>query len=150
MRPFIMKSPAQFLPDGPTALTSEEWVAELNATRLFGDVNSTIRTPAQSEIGQFWAVHTGQQYSRAFVYLAANYRLDVMNSAGCWRCSGRATPMQASHVGMPSTRIASGDRSQRSVRVTVILNSMRIRIGLHLALRPITRNIRRLMGALRA
>ncbi len=49
MRPFIMKSPAQFLPDGPTALTSEEWVAELNATRLFGDVNSTIRTPAQSE-----------------------------------------------------------------------------------------------------
>jgi hypothetical protein len=81
MRPFIMKSPAQFLPDGPTALTSEEWVAELNATRLFGDVNSTIRTPAQSEIGRFWAVHTGQQYSRAFVYLAANYRLDVMNSA---------------------------------------------------------------------
>ena len=81
MRPFIMKSPAQFLPDGPTALTSEEWVAELNATRLFGDVNSTIRTPAQSEIGRFWAVHTGQQYGRAFVYLAANYRLDVMNSA---------------------------------------------------------------------
>jgi hypothetical protein len=81
MRPFTMKSPDQFLTDGPTPLTSEEWVAEYNETRLFGNTNSTVRTPAQSEIGLFWAVHTGQQYSRAFGYLAQNYNLDVMNSA---------------------------------------------------------------------
>jgi hypothetical protein len=29
----------------------------------------------------FYAVHTGQQYSRAFGYLADNYHLDVMDSA---------------------------------------------------------------------
>jgi hypothetical protein len=81
MRPFTMNSPAQFLPDGPTPLTSEEWVAEYNETRLFGDTNSTVRTAAQGEIGLFWAVHTGQQYSRAFGYLAQNYKLNVMDSA---------------------------------------------------------------------
>jgi hypothetical protein len=80
-RPFTMKSSAQFLPDGPTSLTSEEWVAEYNEARIFGDANSTVRTPAQSEIGLFWAVHTGQQYGRAFGYLVQNYRLDVLDSA---------------------------------------------------------------------
>jgi hypothetical protein len=81
MRPFTLKSANQFLPDGPTALTSERWVAEYNETRLFGDADNTVRTPAQGEIGMFYAVHTGQQYSRAFGYLADNYNLNVMDSA---------------------------------------------------------------------
>jgi hypothetical protein len=81
MRPFTMAKAGQFLPDGPTPLKSEEWVADANLTRLFGDANSTIRTPPQSEIGLFWAVHTGQQYSRAFGYLAENYQLDLLDSA---------------------------------------------------------------------
>ena len=81
MRPFTLKRPDQFLPEGPTPLTSERWVADYNETRLFGDTNSTVRTPAQGEIGLFYAVHTGQQYSRAFGYLAENYNLDVMDSA---------------------------------------------------------------------
>lgn len=81
MRPFTLNSPDQFLPDGPIPLTNERWVADYNESRLFGDTNSTVRTPAQAEIGLFYAVHTGQQYSRAFGYLAANYNLDVMDSA---------------------------------------------------------------------
>ena len=81
MRAFTLKSANQFLPDGPTPLTSERWVADFNETRLFGNANSTVRTPAQGEIGMFYAVHTGQQYSRAFGYLADNYHLDVMDSA---------------------------------------------------------------------
>jgi hypothetical protein len=63
MRPFTLTSADQFLPDGPTPLTGERWGAEYNETRLFGDTNSTIRTAPQSEIGLFYAVHTGQQYS---------------------------------------------------------------------------------------
>src|SRR5215469_10650920 len=34
MQPFTMKSAAQFLPDGPTPLADERWVAEYNETRL--------------------------------------------------------------------------------------------------------------------
>jgi hypothetical protein len=81
MRPFALSSADQFLPQGPTPLTSERWVADYNETRLFGGANSTVRTPRQAEIGQFYAVHTAQQYSRAFGYLADNYHLDVMDSA---------------------------------------------------------------------
>lgn len=81
MRPFTMSSADQFLPDGPTPLTSEEWVADLNNTRMFGNTASAVRTTAQSEIGAFWAVHTGQQYSRAFGYLAQNYKLSLLDSA---------------------------------------------------------------------
>jgi hypothetical protein len=81
MRPFTLRSAGQFLPDGPSPLTSERWTAEYNVTRLMGDTSGTARTNAQGEIGLFWAVHTGQQYSRAFGYLAQFYKLDVMESA---------------------------------------------------------------------
>jgi hypothetical protein len=117
MRPFTLKSADQFLPDGPTPLTSERWVADYNETGLFGDANSTVRTPAQGEIGMFYAVHTGQQYSRAFGYLAGNYNLDVMDSArllailwtgyadagiGCWNAKFTYNfwrPVTAIHAG---------------------------------------------------
>jgi len=81
MRPFTMTSASQFLPDGPTPLASEEWVDDYNQVRLLGEVDSSIRTPEQSEIGLFWTEHTGQQYARAFGYLAQNNNLDVMQSA---------------------------------------------------------------------
>ena len=81
MRPFSMTSASQFLPDGPTSLASDDWVEDYNEVRILGDVNSTVRTPAQSEIGLFWTEHTGQQYARAFSYLGENYQLGVMNSA---------------------------------------------------------------------
>jgi hypothetical protein len=81
MRPFTMTGASQFLPGGPTALSSEGWVRDFNQVRTLGELNSTARTPAQSEIGLFWTEHTGQQYARAFGYLAQNYKLDVMDSA---------------------------------------------------------------------
>ncbi len=81
MRPFTMRSAGQFLPDGPTPLPSQEWAADYNLTRLFGDANSTLRTPGQTEIGLFWTAHTGQQYSRTFNSLAQQYTLNLMDSA---------------------------------------------------------------------
>jgi hypothetical protein len=81
MRPFTMTSASQFLPAGPTPLTSEAWVDDYNQTRLWGEANSTLRTEAQTEIGLFWTEHTGQQYARAFRYLSETYQLDVMDSA---------------------------------------------------------------------
>lgn len=81
MRPFTMMSASQFLPDGPTPLASEEWVDDYNLTRTLGEVDSTVRTAVQSEIGVFWTENTGQQYARAFNYLAKNHSLDTMQSA---------------------------------------------------------------------
>jgi hypothetical protein len=81
MRPFTMRSADQFLPDGPTALDSEEWVADYNLTRLFGGTSSDLRTAAQTEIGLFWTAHTGAQYSAVFNDLVQHYNLDLMDSA---------------------------------------------------------------------
>jgi hypothetical protein len=81
MRPFTMRSDDQFLPDGPTALTSEECVADYKVTRLFGGANSDLRTAAQREIGLFLTMHTGAQYSAVFNGLVQQYKLDLMESA---------------------------------------------------------------------
>ena len=81
MRPFTMTSASQFRPEGPTPLTSEDWVEDFNQVRILGEINSTARTPEQAEIGLFWTEHTGRQYARAFGYLAENYKLDVMDTA---------------------------------------------------------------------
>ena len=76
-----MKKASQFLPRGPYPLSSEQWVADYNLTRLFGDANSTIRTLGQTEIGLFWADNPIQQFGRTFNSLVRNYQLDVMDSA---------------------------------------------------------------------
>jgi hypothetical protein len=76
-----MSSPSQFLPDGPTPLSSEAWEQDYNLTRILGAINSATRTPQQSEIGIFWTEHTPQQYARAFTYLASNYHLKVRDTA---------------------------------------------------------------------
>ena len=81
MRPFTMKSASQFLPRGPYPLSSEEWVADFNLTRLFGEAGSTVRTPKQTEIGLFWTDQPFYQDARAWTYLVQNYHLDVPDSA---------------------------------------------------------------------
>ena len=81
MRPFTMKAAADFLPDGPTALNSEDWKRDYNLTRLYGGTDSTIRSAAETEIGVFYTEHTGQQYARMFNTLATTNNLGVEDSA---------------------------------------------------------------------
>jgi hypothetical protein len=80
-RPFTMTTAADFRPDGPTPLGSEAWKRDYNLTRLYGGVNSTIRSAAETEIGIFWTEHPVQQYARAFGYLSDNYGLSVPDAA---------------------------------------------------------------------
>jgi hypothetical protein len=81
MRPFTLKAAADFLPDGPTALNSEDWYRDYNLTRLYGGTNSTIRSAAETEIGVFYTEHTGQQYARMFNTLVNANNLGVEDSA---------------------------------------------------------------------
>ena len=54
MRPFVMTSPLQFRPVPPIALTSEEWANNYNEMKDLGELNSTRRTPRQTEEARFW------------------------------------------------------------------------------------------------
>lgn len=82
MVPFTMTGPAQFFPDeGPTPLDSQQWIDDYNETKTLGAINSTVRTPEQTEIGLFWTEHTGQQYARAFRKLATDQGLNTSDTA---------------------------------------------------------------------
>lgn len=50
-----MTSGYQFRPDGPPALDSAEYAAQLNQVKELGNINSTTRTAEQTEIAKFWA-----------------------------------------------------------------------------------------------
>jgi hypothetical protein len=82
MQPFTMRNASQFLPDEPPPdLRSEEWADNFNETKTLGAINSTIRTPAQTEIGLFWTEHTSRQYARAFRALAVTRTLNTSDTA---------------------------------------------------------------------
>jgi hypothetical protein len=80
--PFTMSGAAQFFPDeGPDALDSQQWIDDYNQVMTLGALNSTVRTPEQTEIGLFWTEHTGQQYARAFRNLATQKGLGTSDTA---------------------------------------------------------------------
>jgi len=82
MQPFTMRNASQFLPDEPPpALGSDEWAQNFNETKTLGAINSTVRTPAQTEIGLFWTEQTTRQYARAFRALAMARALDTSDTA---------------------------------------------------------------------
>jgi hypothetical protein len=80
MRPFTMKAADDFLPGPPPSLDSETWKRDYNLTRLYGDVNSTVRSANEAEIGVFWT-DNGAQYARVFNMLVANYQLGTSDAA---------------------------------------------------------------------
>jgi hypothetical protein len=82
MRPFTMRNASQFLPDEPPPdLRSEDWAKDFDEVKTLGAINSTVRTPAQTEIGLFWTDHATRQYARAFRALAVARALDTSDTA---------------------------------------------------------------------
>ena len=81
MKPFLIKEASQFRPAGPPALGSPEFAADYNETKTYGAVNSTVRTPEQTQIGLFYTEHTGAQYSRIFRQFAASRHLSTGDNA---------------------------------------------------------------------
>lgn len=57
--PFTLKRPSQFRPNGPPPLTSRRYADQLEEVALFGAIDSTVRTPEQSQIAT-WHIEQGQ------------------------------------------------------------------------------------------
>lgn len=81
MRPFLLANPSQFRAEGPPALGSAQWATDYNETRALGALNSTVRTPEQTEIGLFYTEHAAEQYNRVFRQFAIRQNLDVADNA---------------------------------------------------------------------
>jgi hypothetical protein len=76
-----MTSPSQFRPGPPPPLDSGRWARAYQLTQAYGDVNSSIRTPEQSEIATFWTEHAVRQWNRNIRMQAARLDLDAMATA---------------------------------------------------------------------
>jgi uncharacterized protein (TIGR03118 family) len=57
--PFALDSGSQFRPGPPPALTSAAYTAAFNEVKDFGRVDSTVRTPQETEIARFWEAKAG-------------------------------------------------------------------------------------------
>jgi hypothetical protein len=80
-RPFAMRSPSQFRPDGPTRLSSFRYAAELNEVKQVGRRDSATRTAAQTATALFWADGSIPQWNRALQRIATDHRLSLARAA---------------------------------------------------------------------
>lgn len=77
LRPFLLKSPAQFRSAGPRALTSVEYASDFAEVKTFGGLTSSRRTARQTQIARFWSEHPVTLWNRVFRQLSARHRLDT-------------------------------------------------------------------------
>jgi hypothetical protein len=81
LRPFMLKSPSQFRPGPPLALSSRAWAEDFNEVKAIGGISSPRRTAEQTDIARFWTTNPVAQYNAAFGQLAAERSLSAMETA---------------------------------------------------------------------
>ena len=63
MRPFVLQQASQFRVGPPPALTSQLYAKDLNETEAYGSLNSTVRTPDETDTAYFWNANAVNQYN---------------------------------------------------------------------------------------
>jgi hypothetical protein len=81
MTPFMLKSPSQFRSDPPPALSSAKWATDFNEIKAYGSVNSSVRSPEQTAIAQFWNANAVNQSNQAFQDIAGAHGMDSVDAA---------------------------------------------------------------------
>jgi hypothetical protein len=81
MRPLALSSASQFRPDGPNSLTSHEYADDFNQVKDLGRIDSTTRTPEQTQEARFWTDHDIRQWNDGLLRLAAARGLDLVQTA---------------------------------------------------------------------
>ena len=81
LKPFVMSSPAQFRPEPPISLSSQQWATDYNEIKVFGGRASTKRSVRQTEDARFWLAPGPVIYYPLVRQIAAANKLDVLDSA---------------------------------------------------------------------
>jgi hypothetical protein len=81
VKPLALQSASQFRPDGPNALTSQEYADDLNQVEQLGRFDSAARTPEQTTQALFWTDHDIRQWNDGMLRLAAARGLDLVQTA---------------------------------------------------------------------
>jgi hypothetical protein len=81
LKPFAVQSQSQFRADGPPNLTSAQWAADYNETKLFGAATGSARTQEQTDIGWYYTDNPGAYGNRIIRQIAADQDLELADSA---------------------------------------------------------------------
>jgi hypothetical protein len=81
MRPFVLQSLDQFLPDPPPSLQSLEWVEAFNQIKAYGALIGSVRTDEQTAIAKFWSANVVRQYNRVGREIADARGLGLLETA---------------------------------------------------------------------
>ena len=81
MRPFVLQSLDQFLPDPPPSLHSNQWSKAFNEIKAYGAANSSVRTAEETAVAKFWSANVVRQYNWAGRDIAAAHGLSLLDSA---------------------------------------------------------------------
>jgi hypothetical protein len=81
VRPFVLESLDQFLPDPPPSLQSEEWVEAFNQIKAYGASIGSARTPEQTFVAKFWSANVVRQYNRVARDTSDARGLDLIDTA---------------------------------------------------------------------
>jgi len=80
MRPFTLESPSQFRVPPPPALGSAQYAADFNETKAFGSSTSSVRTPDETAVAQFWNANVINQDNQLYRDLAVQHGLDLVDT----------------------------------------------------------------------
>jgi hypothetical protein len=81
VRPFVLRSDNQFLPDPPPSLGSDEWVDAFNQVKAYGAVDSSVRTADETAVAKFWSANVIRQENMTLREIAAARGLDLLQTA---------------------------------------------------------------------
>jgi hypothetical protein len=81
VRPFTLNDRAQFLPDGPPALTSRTYTRDFNEVKLLGQDVSPARIADQTHLAHFWAEASPVGWSRIGCLVSSRHRYGLHRTA---------------------------------------------------------------------
>jgi hypothetical protein len=81
IRPFVLKSAAQFRPLSPLDVKSVRALGEIEEVRAIGGRTSSLRTAEQSEIARYWYESSPQGWNRIAREVSVSRNLDEWESA---------------------------------------------------------------------
>jgi hypothetical protein len=81
VQPFALRSPAQFRPEPPFDLGSDEWARDYNEIKSLGPAIGSSRTSEQTDIARFWSDNPPLQWNRAWRALSVAKGLGLADNA---------------------------------------------------------------------
>ncbi|MDX6526085.1 MAG: hypothetical protein QOI43_1596 [Gaiellales bacterium] len=81
MRPFMLETPSQFRVEPPPSLTSSRYTRDLNEVQAYGSATSTVRTPEQTAVAQFWNAFATNQTNAMITGVVSTHAMDAVDAA---------------------------------------------------------------------